>query len=571
MKERRIKPGEMLAMTSKSIQQDRKGFFWMIGSGATPNERRGDVTIVSIRGELEHHEADAFGGESYEAIIDRVRSAMTGEDCDDSAADEEPVETTPPAAVILCIDSPGGVVAGLSETVAALQRLKAQYKIPIYAYVNEMAASAAYAIACAADEIYCPPSAIIGSIGIISTMVSQSRKDAKDGYDVRLLTSGARKADGHPHAPLTDDALKVEMRRVNKLALAFFKIASKARGVPVETIQSYEAGIFLGPDAVKRGLADGVLSFEDFVSSASTSSTPVLSSGGNQTDRRETQKTKSEAVTMSVALKALIKKTEAAIATTKDPEKLATLYADLSAFKKTKKHVEHTETEEGADDGDDSDDEDKKDDDEDDDSDKAAKSDDKEKADFPKKDKGDDDAEEEEEESESEESEKKAASAALALIQSMTGMKGKRALGGARALFETAINGAKDIAAIKKQNASRAKKELIAGARGKYITRFDAEWLASQPLATVQGFIETRRKQGVIVNTDDSTLLKPKQATPGTEESLPADTLAMIESATASFPGSKAEKDAFRATLVTAQLKTHTETVAKALNGQGRI
>jgi ClpP class serine protease len=567
MKERHVKPGEMLAMDPSRLHRGPAGdFFWMLGSSTTPNVRKGDIIEVTIRGELEHHAADAFGGESYEGILARVESAMKGEACGDEEGDDGDVaQASPPSAVLLCIDSPGGVVAGLNECVASLQKMKAQYKIPLYVYVNEMAASAAYAIACAADEIYCPPSAIVGSIGVISTMVSQARKNEKDGYDVRLLTSGARKADGHLHAPISDAALKVEMQRVNKLALAFFKIASKARGVSVDTIQSYEAGIFLGPEAVQRGLADGVLSYEDFLLGASQE-TPALKAGGNQTDRRVT-KPKSEAV-MAVALAALIKKTEAAIAKAKDPEKLSALYADLAAYKKTKKHVEHTETEEGADGDEEGDDDgDEKDDGDDKDSDKSEK--------FPAKDKGgeDDDEDEEEDEEEEEEessaeSEEKDAKAALSLIRSMTGMRGKKALGGARALFQTAINGAKDIAAMKKSNASREKKDLIASARGKYITRLDADWLGTQPLAVVKGFVETRRKQGVIVNTDDTTLVKPKHVEPGTEESLPTDTIEMIDAAVAGWAGNK---ETYRAELVKAHLAAHKKTIATATNGQGRI
>ena len=128
-----------------------------------------------------------------------------------------------------------------------------------------MAASAAFAIACACDERYAPPSAIIGSIGVISTMVSQAEADAKAGLDVRLITSGARKADGHLHAPLTEGAIEAETARVAKLAKAFFKIASKATGLSVATIEGFQAGIYLGPDAEKRGLIDSVMSWDDAI------------------------------------------------------------------------------------------------------------------------------------------------------------------------------------------------------------------------------------------------------------------------------------------------------------------
>jgi hypothetical protein len=66
---RYVKPGEMLALSPRALHQDRKGFFWMMGSASLPNERQGDVTIVHVRGELDHHEERWGYGESYEGIV----------------------------------------------------------------------------------------------------------------------------------------------------------------------------------------------------------------------------------------------------------------------------------------------------------------------------------------------------------------------------------------------------------------------------------------------------------------------------------------------------------------------
>ncbi|HLX78153.1 MAG TPA: S49 family peptidase, partial [Acidimicrobiales bacterium] len=297
-----VKPGEMLAIDTSAIRSGPEGFFWLFGGGVAANERREDVAIVHVRGALDHH-ADSWE-DNYESILQRVRDAMSGADTlsahkrkqaehewrhryEDGYQPLADIEAKPPAAVILCIDSPGGVVSGLNETVYAIQKMREETGVPLVAYVNEMAASAAYALCCACSQVVAPPSAIVGSIGVISTMISQAERNKREGFDVRLITSGARKSDGHLHAPITDEAEAAERSRVNKLAATFFRIASKARKIPVATIEGFQAAIYLGKDAERRKLVDEVASLDDVVLALSKASADgAETAGGNETDRR---------------------------------------------------------------------------------------------------------------------------------------------------------------------------------------------------------------------------------------------------------------------------------------------
>jgi ClpP class serine protease len=274
----------MLAIASSALQRGVEGFFWAISDDPILVNRRHaqyhDVAIVTIRGSLEHHITCA--ADSYEGIRERVRLAFEGMDV------EEGETPSPPTAVILDIDSRGGVVAGLNECVADLQAMRKKYGIPLIAVLNEMAASAAFAIACAADKRYAPASAIAGSIGTISTMVSQAVKDAADGIDVRLLTSGARKADGHPHAPISDAAVKAEQARVDQLANSFFRLAGKALRVAPAKLQSLQAGIYLGPEAKRHGLIDDVRSLDQVAAGLSRPAPKSAEAKGNETKRLAT-------------------------------------------------------------------------------------------------------------------------------------------------------------------------------------------------------------------------------------------------------------------------------------------
>jgi ClpP class serine protease len=559
-------------MDPSRLHKGPGSFFWLMGSGPKPSERKGDVCTVFVRGELEFHRDDWGCCESYEGILERMQAAITGQDLVEQhasahghEADFKALDASPPRTIIVSIDSPGGVVSGLNETCRALRKMVKEHpEIEFCAYVNEMAASAAYALACSFPEIICPRSAILGSIGVISTMISQARKNQKDGYDIRLLTSGARKADGHLHAPITDEAVEVEQDRVEKLAASFFKMVSKSRGLSVETIESYQAGIFLGPDAVKRGLADAVMSFDDVLLGASREEAQPgpTEAGGNQTDRREQKALmgthQTEAV-MPIALSALIAKTEKAIAKEKDPTKLASLLSALDAYKKTEKHIEHTSSEEGDDGDDDSDNEDD-DEDEDEGSEEESATEPPMKGKAKKAKKAEDDDEEEDEE----ESEEESSKAVVAAVKNLTGMTGKKALGALQAMANLASSTAKDVAEIKRTQKVNAKASIIESARSKgQITKAEATFLQEQKLSTVQGFVAMREKSG-FVNVDENTLLKPKHVAPGTEESLPQETRDMIEAAVSAWNG---DKTAYRAQLVKAHLAAHTKQVSAVLNG----
>jgi signal peptide peptidase SppA len=221
----------------------------MLCDAPPPSEIRGELGILFVRGPIDHH---ASFGDSYE----RIAEAFHELNDDDSVK-----------AIAMIVDSPGGLVSGLNSTVRALRKAKSK---PVYAIADEMATSAAYAIALIADEIICSPSAVVGSCGVISTMCSQARADEKMGLDFVTITSGERKADGHPHMPIDEGAIAAEEGRVDELAEQFFDLVKEARGLKPDYVRSLEAGIFLGADALAAGLVDEVLDVDEALEAIAT-------------------------------------------------------------------------------------------------------------------------------------------------------------------------------------------------------------------------------------------------------------------------------------------------------------
>lgn len=210
---------------------------------AAPSAQVGiGVAAVVVAGPLTHHPGRSPGCMSYDEILDQVMRAC--------ASDAH--------TVALIFDSPGGDVCGNIETARAIRAQADLSKKALVAYVVGTAASAAYALACAADRIVVQQSAIVGSIGVIDGLKSMVRANTAQGLDVVLVTSGARKADGNPVIPITEDAVAAAQARVNELAGLFHAWVAERRGLSVEQVRSYEANVVVGASAVAAKLADEV-------------------------------------------------------------------------------------------------------------------------------------------------------------------------------------------------------------------------------------------------------------------------------------------------------------------------
>lgn len=242
----RYEPHGLLAL-------DPRAFGWLFDLPEKPEaEVRDGVAVVTIRGPLEHHDESYFW-DSYEAIVERVAKALEGA----------------PKAVVLAIDSPGGLVSGCFDTARQLRSMARAAGVPLYAFVDGMACSAAYALACSADRIFVGETSMTGSIGVIETLVDERAALEKWGLRVQLVTSGARKADGHPATEISSEVLEVAQQRTDQLAQAFFDLVAEMRGVDAEAVRSLEAGIVIGAQAVSLGLADELATFDHVLAIAS--------------------------------------------------------------------------------------------------------------------------------------------------------------------------------------------------------------------------------------------------------------------------------------------------------------
>lgn len=173
-------------------------------------------------------------------------------------------------AIVIDTDSPGGSVFGVEELATTLYSMRGRK--PIVAVSNHLMASAAYWIASQADEIVASPSSQIGSIGAIAMHQDVSEAHAKLGVKTTLITSGERKADGHPSLPLSEEARATMQELVDGYGDAFRRGIAKSRGVKVAEVRERfgEGRIFSATDAVKAGLADDVGTLDQVIARLSS-------------------------------------------------------------------------------------------------------------------------------------------------------------------------------------------------------------------------------------------------------------------------------------------------------------
>jgi len=108
-------------------------------------------------------------------------------------------------AVAIAINSPGGSPVQSALIAQRIRLLAREKKLPVIAFVEDVAASGGYWLACAADEIIADPASIVGSIGVISAGFGFQDLIARIGVERRVHTSGDHKSTLDPFRPENPD------------------------------------------------------------------------------------------------------------------------------------------------------------------------------------------------------------------------------------------------------------------------------------------------------------------------------------------------------------------------------
>lgn len=163
-------------------------------------------------------------------------------------------------AVALVINSPGGSPVQSRQIYLRIRQLAAEKKLPVLVFVEDVAASGGYMIACAGDEIFCDPSSIMGSIGVVGGSFGFQELIRKVGVERRLYTAGAHKAMLDPFLPENpDDVARVKalQREIHAIFIALVKASRGTRLKGADEVL-FTGEYWAGETSVSLGLADAI-------------------------------------------------------------------------------------------------------------------------------------------------------------------------------------------------------------------------------------------------------------------------------------------------------------------------
>ena len=211
-----------------------------------------------------------------------------GTSLEDLAKDfSEALNNNEVTSILLDIDSPGGVAVGPYEMAEMI--FKGRSKKPIYSYIGRNGSSAAYWLASATEKIFVNPSALVGSIGVVTTIPVQEQPDM-DGYkNIEIVSSNAnlKRPD-----PKTKEGLAEIRRELDDLESTFIESIAKYRSITPEIIKADfgGGGVVIGRQAVKRNMADALGTYEEVLgllnqqNQSITINNQIMSNKENQTN-----------------------------------------------------------------------------------------------------------------------------------------------------------------------------------------------------------------------------------------------------------------------------------------------
>lgn len=229
-----------------SDESGRNGGFWDRLKGMLPARLRGGAVVPVVR---------------LSGVIGAVTPLRSGMTLAGVAKTLERAFAAKGAkAVALIVNSPGGSPVQSRQIYQRIRALAAEKKLPVLVFVEDVAASGGYMIACAGDEIFCDPSSIVGSIGVVGGTFGFQELIKKVGIERRLYTSGEHKATLDPFLPENPEdvaRLKAIQREIHD---TFIDLVKQSRGARLRGEDGYlfTGEYWAGERAVKLGLTDAI-------------------------------------------------------------------------------------------------------------------------------------------------------------------------------------------------------------------------------------------------------------------------------------------------------------------------
>lgn len=162
------------------------------------------------------------------------------------------------------VDSGGGEAHQMSDSAKYIRKLLDESGVRLLAYVDGRSASAAYGLTAIADEIIASRDSELGSIGVLVQLINDSQALKKEGYERTFITAGDDKIPFAEDGSWREGFLADLQKKVDVCYKDFTEHVADSRGISVDTVKSTQARMFFATDAIELGLADKVMTPEEF-------------------------------------------------------------------------------------------------------------------------------------------------------------------------------------------------------------------------------------------------------------------------------------------------------------------
>ncbi|MNQ55502.1 putative protease SohB [compost metagenome] len=166
--------------------------------------------------------------------------------------------------IVLDVDSPGGEAYGCFETASYLRSKADENNVKLIGYVDGMAASAAYGLLCACHEVIVNPMAEAGSIGVVVQLMNVSKLEKNMGVERQYVYAGDSKVPFDNEGNFTESFLADIQDRVDSLYQEFIGHVAEMRSLSMDSVQQTQAKVFSASKSIELGLADQVMTREEF-------------------------------------------------------------------------------------------------------------------------------------------------------------------------------------------------------------------------------------------------------------------------------------------------------------------
>ena len=204
-------------------------------------KKRKTVSVIRLSGMIASGARGQLNDQSLAPLIDKA------------------FEKGSPVAVALVINSPGGSPVQSSLIGARIRRLAQEKEIPVYAFIEDVAASGGYWLAAAADVIYVDASSIVGSIGVISSGFGFHGLIERYGVERRVYTAGHSKSTLDAFKPEKAEDVKRLKSMLEQVHEVFTDYITERRGNKLPKDHDVFTGEFwAGQKSIELGLADHI-------------------------------------------------------------------------------------------------------------------------------------------------------------------------------------------------------------------------------------------------------------------------------------------------------------------------